>query len=76
MNHLAAADAVVRETVQLGVELTKIAGGTSTVSPAAADRRFGDPAWSENPMYRRLAQLYLARPGCTANSSTCLSTIP
>jgi polyhydroxyalkanoate synthase len=60
MNYLGAAEAVVRETFQLGVELAKIAGGTSTVSPAAADRRFADPAWSENPMYRRQAQVYLA----------------
>ena len=60
MNQLAAAEAVVREAFQLGAELAKIAGGTSTVSPAAADRRFADPAWSGNPTYRRLAQVYLA----------------
>jgi polyhydroxyalkanoate synthase subunit PhaC len=60
MNYLGAAEALVRETFQLGVELAKIAGGNSTVSPAAADRRFADPAWSENPMYRQLAQVYLA----------------
>ena len=44
MNYLGAAEALVRETFQLGVELAKIAGGNSTVSPAAADRRFADPA--------------------------------
>src|SRR2546428_12192248 len=60
MNYLGAAEALVRETFQLGVELAKIAGGNATVSPAAADRRFADPAWSQNPMYRQLAQVYLA----------------
>jgi hypothetical protein len=33
MNHLGAAEAVVREAFQLGVELAKIAGGISTVAP-------------------------------------------
>lgn len=51
---------VLRESVRLGVEVAKIAGGRSTVSPDPKDRRFADPAWSANPMYRRLAQVYLA----------------
>ena len=51
---------VAREVVRLGVEVAKIAGGRSTVAPALSDRRFADPAWTENPMYRRLAQFYLA----------------
>src|SRR3982074_2742618 len=51
---------VAREVVRLGVEAAKIAGGRSPVAPAASDRRFADPAWTENPMYRRLAQFYLA----------------
>jgi hypothetical protein len=38
MNHLSAAEAVVREAFQLGLELAQIAGGTSTVAPAAASR--------------------------------------
>ena len=51
---------VAREVVRLGVEVAKIAGGRSSVAPALSDRRFADPAWTENPMYRRLAQFYLA----------------
>ena len=51
---------VARETVKLGVEVAKIAGGRSAVAPQKGDRRFVDPAWTENPLYRRLAQVYLA----------------
>jgi polyhydroxyalkanoate synthase subunit PhaC len=34
--------------------------GTSTLTPDERDRRFTDQAWSENPLLRRLVQLYLA----------------
>jgi polyhydroxyalkanoate synthase len=33
--------------------------GRSPVEPAPGDRRFADPAWSSNPVYRRWAQAYL-----------------
>jgi polyhydroxyalkanoate synthase len=41
-------------------EYARIAVGTSTVAPEKADRRFSDPAWSENPLLHRLAQAHLA----------------
>lgn len=41
-------------------EMAGIAAGTSTVAPEAKDWRFLDKAWSENPIYRRWAQAYLA----------------
>ncbi len=41
-------------------ELSRIARGTSTVAPAKRDRRFADPAWTENPWLRRVVQAYLA----------------
>jgi len=44
----------------LAGELARVAAGRSALSPARGDRRFADPAWSENPLYRRLAQGYLA----------------
>jgi polyhydroxyalkanoate synthase len=44
----------------LAGELARVAAGRSAVSPAAGDRRFADPAWSGNPLYRRLLQAYLA----------------
>jgi len=34
--------------------------GTSTITPDKRDRRFADPAWTENPLLRRIVQLYLA----------------
>jgi polyhydroxyalkanoate synthase len=40
-------------------ELAKIAAGVSEVAPEAGDKRFTDPAWSDNPVYRRLMQTYL-----------------
>jgi polyhydroxyalkanoate synthase len=40
-------------------QLTRIGVGTATVTPARQDRRFADPAWSENPLLRRLVQAYL-----------------
>jgi polyhydroxyalkanoate synthase len=41
-------------------ELARVASGRSALAPAASDRRFTDPAWSVDPLYRRLAQAYLA----------------
>ena len=45
---------------RIGQELTQILIGRSSMKPAAGDRRFTDPAWTENPFYRRLLQAYLA----------------
>lgn len=52
--------AVAREALGFGVEAARIAAGKSTLAPAPGDRRFADRTWSENPYYRRLAQLYVA----------------
>jgi polyhydroxyalkanoate synthase subunit PhaC len=48
------------EARSLAVEIAKILAGRSDVSPARSDWRFKDPAWHENPAYRRVAQGYLA----------------
>jgi polyhydroxyalkanoate synthase len=45
---------------ELGAEAGRVLGGTSTVAPQRGDRRFTDVAWTENPLLRRLVQLYLA----------------
>jgi polyhydroxyalkanoate synthase len=44
----------------LGAELGRIAVGISTREPARRDKRFADPAWTENPLLHRLVQAYLA----------------
>ena len=44
----------------LAAEVIRIGAGTSTVGPSKRDRRFVDPAWSENPLLRRVVQAYLA----------------
>lgn len=52
--------AIGRACTGLGAELARIALGRSSVEPARGDWRFKDPTWSENPLYRRWAQAYLA----------------
>ena len=49
-----------RRLGELGAEVGRVLSGTSTVAPRRGDRRFTDTAWSENPLLRRLVQLYLA----------------
>ena len=45
---------VAQEAARLGVELTRIAWGLSDVAPAKGDRRFTDPAWTSNPLFRMI----------------------
>jgi len=45
---------------RMGAAVVQAARGRSTLEPAAGDRRFEDPAWRENVVYRRLLQGYLA----------------
>jgi polyhydroxyalkanoate synthase len=51
---------VASRVIDLGAELTKILVGASSVGPTSRDGRFKDPAWTENPLLRRLVQAYLA----------------
>ena len=51
-----AADHLKRYLAELG----SIAKGESTIEPNPKDRRFGDPAWHSNALYRRLLQSWLA----------------
>ncbi len=44
----------------LGTELGRIIAGSSQVAPDRRDRRFADPAWTQNPLLRRAVQAYLA----------------
>jgi polyhydroxyalkanoate synthase len=51
---------IVRESAALTAELARIVAGASEITPERGDGRFKDPAWQENPAYRRLCQAYLA----------------
>jgi polyhydroxyalkanoate synthase subunit PhaC len=44
----------------LGTELARITTGRSDIGPERKDRRFADPAWSQNPLLKRTMQAYLA----------------
>ena len=52
--------ALMEAGLNLGREIGSIVMGSSDVAPEPGDRRFADEAWSENPLYRRLAQSYVA----------------
>lgn len=52
--------ATARRLKDLGAEASRIANGSSTVTPHKGDRRFTDQAWNDNPMLKKLVQLYLA----------------
>ena len=52
--------ALLKRTANLAAEGARIVTGTSTVEPDKRDRRFTDETWEKNPIYRRIAQSYLA----------------
>jgi polyhydroxyalkanoate synthase subunit PhaC len=59
--HLAQRPQLVSQHVTgLGAELAKITTGASQLAPERKDRRFADPAWSQNPLLKRVLQAYLA----------------
>ncbi len=60
---LAQAGPVAREAGRLAKEGVEILRGTSTSAPEPKDKRFADPAWAANPVYRRVAQGYLSLGG-------------
>jgi len=47
------------QLTKMAVELAKVAAGVSEVAPEDSDKRFADPTWSDNPLYRRIMQTYL-----------------
>jgi polyhydroxyalkanoate synthase subunit PhaC len=49
-----------RQAAWLAGELARVGAGRSTLAPSPRDRRFADPAWTSNPLLRRLVQAYLA----------------
>jgi polyhydroxyalkanoate synthase subunit PhaC len=51
---------VARETRRLAGDTLRILAGKSDRAPVKGDRRFADPAWAQNPAFRRLGQEYLS----------------
>ena len=51
---------LTRAIGRLGREVAAIARGTDDHLPSPKDNRFADPAWTLNPVYRRLGQTYTA----------------
>ncbi|MFJ4372816.1 class II poly(R)-hydroxyalkanoic acid synthase [Pseudomonas japonica] len=49
-----------KHVAHFGMELKDVIFGKSALQPEGDDRRFNDPAWSQNPLYRRYLQTYLA----------------
>jgi polyhydroxyalkanoate synthase subunit PhaC len=52
--------AMAEEVAQLARELQNVANGKSTWAPPRNDKRFSDPAWTENTFYKSLLQGYMA----------------
>src|SRR3954452_10847297 len=52
--------ALASESMAVAAEWARIALGRSDVELPAKDKRFADPAWTENFVYHRWAQAYLA----------------
>ena len=52
--------AMAEEGAQLAQELQKIANGNSAWTPQRNDKRFKDPAWTENTFYKGMLQGYMA----------------
>jgi len=50
----------MEQSARLWQEWIRITFGQADLAPDPKDRRFSDPAWEENPLYRRAAQRWLA----------------
>jgi polyhydroxyalkanoate synthase subunit PhaC len=53
-------DRAARRSIALAVDLAKVAIGRSQLHAAERDRRFSDPAWESNWLFRRIVQAHLA----------------
>jgi polyhydroxyalkanoate synthase subunit PhaC len=50
---------VIGDGLDASGQLLKVLVGRSDAAPSPGDKRFSHPAWSSNPLYRRLLQAYL-----------------
>src|SRR5579863_4161894 len=53
-------DSVMSRMGQLAIDLVQNGMGNSEIAPAASDKRFADPSFAQNPIYKRVMQSYLA----------------
>src|SRR3954451_5605148 len=53
-------DVVARRSGEFAKELGRVVAGRSEVAPHKKDKRFADPAWSGNPLLRRVMQAHIA----------------
>ena len=61
LGHLARHPRMVSgQYAKLLAEYARVAAGRSSLSPQSGDRRFSDAAWSENALFKRLLQSYIA----------------
>ena len=51
---------LARRAGELAGELGRITVGSSELAPGKKDKRFADPAWTENPLLKRAVQTHLA----------------
>ncbi|MBW0118140.1 PHA/PHB synthase family protein [Pseudonocardia abyssalis] len=58
---------LARRGAGLAAELAKIGVGASEVAPNPRDKRYSDPAWTENPVLRRLVQAHIAAGGAATD---------
>ncbi|CAD5109937.1 class II poly(R)-hydroxyalkanoic acid synthase [Zestomonas carbonaria] len=49
-----------KHTLAFGMELKNVLLGRSELQPDDRDKRFTDPTWQQNPLFRRYLQTYLA----------------
>ena len=52
--------ALLRSGPKVGLQFLQIGLGKSEVAPEKGDKRFADPAWRDNPLFRTTMQAYLA----------------
>jgi polyhydroxyalkanoate synthase len=58
---------LARRGLGLAGELARIGVGSSEVAPHPKDKRYVHPAWSSNPLLRRLVQAHIAASGTAAD---------
>jgi polyhydroxyalkanoate synthase subunit PhaC len=67
---------VLRASLGFVGELALLAAGEAHLEPQSGDRRFGDPTWTDNPIFAGLLQSYLALSNSLSRFADTSSTDP